>query len=172
MVLLRVRRMRELGLPLDRIAGLVTGPAADLRAELDALDAELAAQADRIAAQRARLAALRADAGDPDLPPPLDALFARAAAAGDPPRALQQEEELLLDLALHPERGGWSASCTSRSSSGRDGWSPRPSSGCSWTGAPSCPRSSAGSWSACRSCCRTGRLPDQGSRRVVRTVPS
>ena len=104
-VLLRVRRMRELGLPLDRIAGLVAAPAPDLRAELDALDAELAAQAERIAAQRARLAVLRAEAVDPELPPPLDAVFARAAAEGAPPRALQQDKELLLlDLALHRER--------------------------------------------------------------------
>jgi DNA-binding transcriptional MerR regulator len=104
-VLLRVRRMRELGLPLDRIAGLLAAPAADLRAGLDALDAELAAQAERIAAQRARFATLRADAGDPELPPPLDAVFARAAAEGVPLRALRQDEELLLlDLALHPGR--------------------------------------------------------------------
>jgi DNA-binding transcriptional MerR regulator len=103
--LLRVRRLRELGLPLGRIAELLAAPGPDLHRALDALDAELAAQAERIAAQRAQLADLRAHPGDPELPPPLDAVFARAAAEGAPARALEQDKELLLlDLALHPER--------------------------------------------------------------------
>lgn len=103
--LLRVRRMRELGLALDRIAELVEGPEPALHDALDALDAELAAQAERIAAQRARLARLRAASPDLELPEPLAAIFAKAAADGAPARALAQEKEvLLLDLALHPER--------------------------------------------------------------------
>ena len=48
--LLRVRRLRELGLSLDRIAALLAAPEPDLHRALDALDAELAAQAERIAA--------------------------------------------------------------------------------------------------------------------------
>jgi DNA-binding transcriptional MerR regulator len=105
--LLRIRRMRELGLPLERIGGLLDGPEPDLHDALDALDAELAAQADRIAAQRTRLAALRASNPDPELPEPLGRLFAAAAADGAPPRAIQQEKEvLLLDLALHPAHAG------------------------------------------------------------------
>jgi DNA-binding transcriptional MerR regulator len=103
--LLRVRRMRELGLPLERIADLLGGPETDLLAALDALDDELAAQAARIAAQRARLAALRASGSHPDLPEPLGRIFADAIARGAPERAVTQEKEvLLLDLALHPER--------------------------------------------------------------------
>jgi DNA-binding transcriptional MerR regulator len=103
--LLRVRRMRELGLPLDRIAQLLDGAELDLHDALDALDAELAAQAERIAAQRANLARLRAASPDPELPEPLAVLFAKAAAEGAPARALEMEKEvLLLDLALHPER--------------------------------------------------------------------
>lgn len=103
--LLRVRRLRELGLSLERIAELLAAPEPDLHRALDALDAELAAQAERIAAQREGLARLRAQPGDPELPPPLDAVFARAAAEGVPARALAQDKELLLlDLALHPER--------------------------------------------------------------------
>jgi DNA-binding transcriptional MerR regulator len=102
--LLRVRRLRELGLALDRIAALLAGPETELHEELDALDAELAAQAERIAEQRARLAQLRANPR-PDLPERLGELFAEAAADGLPPRALAHEQEaVLLQLALHPER--------------------------------------------------------------------
>lgn len=100
--LLRIRRMRELGLALDRIAELLDAPEPDVRDALDALDAELAAQAERIAEHRARLAGLR---GDLELPDRAAEVFAAAAAAGAPVRVLQQEREaLLLDLALHPER--------------------------------------------------------------------
>jgi DNA-binding transcriptional MerR regulator len=103
--LLRVRRMRELGLPLDRIGELLAGSEPDLHDALDALDAELAAQAERIAEQRERLARLRASSPDPELPEPLAVIFAKAAADGAPARALAMEKEvLLLDLALHPER--------------------------------------------------------------------
>jgi DNA-binding transcriptional MerR regulator len=103
--LLRVRRMRDLGLPLERIADLLTGPETGLLDALDALDAELAAQAERIAAQRARLAELRASNPDPELPERLGRIFADAVAAGAPERAVTQEKEvLLLDMALHPER--------------------------------------------------------------------
>lgn len=103
--LLRVRRLRELGLSLERVAELLDGPEPTLLAALDALDAELAAQAERIAEQRARLAQLRAGNPDPELPEPIARLFARYADAGAPARAIQQEKEvLLLDLALHPGR--------------------------------------------------------------------
>jgi len=100
-----VRRLRELGLPLDRIAQLLDGTEPALHEALDALDAELAAQAERIAVQREQLARLRAASPDPELPEPLAALFAGAVAAGVPARAVAQDREfLLIDLALHPER--------------------------------------------------------------------
>ncbi|MCO1654286.1 helix-turn-helix domain-containing protein [Pseudonocardia humida] len=103
--LLRVRRLRELGLALDRIAELLDGAEPALHEALDALDAELAAQAERIAAQRAQLARLRAASPDPELPEPLAVIFAKAVADGAPARAVALEKEvLLLDLALHPER--------------------------------------------------------------------
>lgn len=103
--LLRVRRLRELGLPLDRIAQLLDGTEPALHEALDALDAELAAQAERIAAQREHLARLRGSSPDPELPEPLAVMFAKAAADGAPARAIAMEKEvLLLDLALHPER--------------------------------------------------------------------
>lgn len=106
--LLRVRRLRELGLDLGRIATLLAAEAddrPDLQTALDELDAELAAQADRIAAQRARLAQVRAANPDPELPVPLAQAFAAAAASGMSARTLRQEREVvLLDLALHPER--------------------------------------------------------------------
>jgi len=103
--LLRVRRLRELGLPLDRIAELLDGDEPALHEALDALDAELAAQAERITAQREHLARLRAASPDPELPEPLAVLFAKALADGAPARMMAMEKEvLLLDLALHPER--------------------------------------------------------------------
>lgn len=103
--LLRIRRMRELGLPLERITELVDAPRPDLHSALDALDAELAARAGRIAAQRVELARLRATSPDPALPDRLAEAFAAAAAAGLPARTLEQEKNLvLLDLALHPEQ--------------------------------------------------------------------
>lgn len=102
---LRVRRLRDLGLSLPRIGELLDADEPDLHRALDALDAELAARAAVIAAQREHLADLRARPGDPELPPPLDAVFAEAVAGGVPARALQHDKELLLlDLALHPER--------------------------------------------------------------------
>lgn len=103
--LLRVRRLRELGLSLDRIGELLDGDEPAIDKALDALDAELAAQAERINEQRARLAALRAASPDPELPEPLAVIFAKAAADGYSARALAQEKELiLLHLATDPER--------------------------------------------------------------------
>jgi DNA-binding transcriptional MerR regulator len=103
--LLRVRRMRELGLSLERIAELLDSDEPTLHGALDALDAELAAQAERITAQRARLAELRASNPDPELPEPLAVIFAKSAADGTPARALAQEKEvIMIHLAMHPER--------------------------------------------------------------------
>lgn len=102
--LLRVRRLRQLGLPLERIADLLDTAEPAVDDALDALDAELAAQAERIAEQRARLAQLRAASADPEVPAPLARIFATAAAEGMPLRVIQQEKEmLLLSMALHPE---------------------------------------------------------------------
>lgn len=102
---LRIRRLREIGLSLDRIGELLNGPATAVDPALDELDAELADQAERIAARRAALARLRAAGTDPQLPGRLGALHARAIAAGAPERALGVDRDfLLLDLALHPEQ--------------------------------------------------------------------
>lgn len=102
---LRIRRMREIGLPLDRIGELLGGPVTAMHAALDELDAELAEQAEQIAARRTALARLRAAGTDPELPGRLGALQAKAIAEGVPERALAVDKEfLLMDLALHPER--------------------------------------------------------------------
>lgn len=102
---LRIRRMREIGLPLDRIDALLAGPVTAMHAALDELDVELAEQAEQIAARRTALARLRAAGTDPELPGRLGALQAKAIADGVPERALMVDKEfLLMDLALHPER--------------------------------------------------------------------
>lgn len=73
---LRIKRLASLGIPLERMAGLLdsgvgrdSGTAAsELLAELDA---EFAAQIDRLTTQRETIARLRASDAAPDVPPEL-----------------------------------------------------------------------------------------------------
>ncbi|WP_033342789.1 MerR family transcriptional regulator [Catenuloplanes japonicus] len=89
-LLLRVRRLAELGLSLDEIPALLD---ADDRAGdvLDRLDAELAAQIERLTARRAVIARLRAAGARPDLPPELAGI---PAADGVTPEAARVDREL------------------------------------------------------------------------------
>lgn len=67
--LLRIRRLTELGVPLDRVPQLLddaTGSSSDVLLELDR---ELAAQVERLEAQRREIARLVAEGRRPDLPP-------------------------------------------------------------------------------------------------------
>lgn len=88
-LLLRVRRLAELGLPLDEIPALLeAGDRAD--AVLEQLDDELAAQIDRLTARRAVIARLRAAGASPDLPPELAGLTA----PGLIPETARQDRDL------------------------------------------------------------------------------
>ncbi|MBM2618414.1 MerR family transcriptional regulator [Actinoplanes sp. LDG1-06] len=73
-LLLRIRRLAELGIALEEIPPmLATGGRAD--AVLDDLDRELAAQIERLTARRAVIARLRAAGASPDTPPELAELL-------------------------------------------------------------------------------------------------
>jgi len=103
--LIRIRRLRELGVPLARVrAVLDAGESFD--DVLDAFDAELAARAAEIAGQRARIAGLRGRGADPELPEPLGALFAELT-AGSPDASRgavdRGKATVLLALALAPD---------------------------------------------------------------------
>ncbi len=103
LALVRIRRLRELGLPLRRIGELLDGPETGWRDALRRLDAELAAEQLELARRRAVLAEVLAMPGDLALPPRLAAVLDQARAAGYPERTLQQERDaILLALALNP----------------------------------------------------------------------
>ncbi|HWR86083.1 MAG TPA: MerR family transcriptional regulator [Rhodoglobus sp.] len=67
---LRIKRLGELGIALERMPALLAAPDDGAEA-LDSLDAELAAQIERLTRQRQTIARLRAEGSAPDLPPDL-----------------------------------------------------------------------------------------------------
>ncbi|QCQ16306.1 MerR family transcriptional regulator [Microbacterium sp. RG1] len=95
---LRIRRLAAVGIPLDEMAALLDGEAADPGALLDTLDAELAAQIDRLRAQRSLIARLRATDAAPDVPPELAPHLAVLAAAGGPAglASMDRDQSVLL----------------------------------------------------------------------------
>ncbi|MCM4076073.1 MerR family transcriptional regulator [Paractinoplanes hotanensis] len=97
-LLLRIRRLAELGFPLDEIPPLLeTEGRAD--AVLDELDRELAAQIERLTARREVIARLRAAGASPDTPPELAGLIAIPAGGADlPPAMLRHDREVMLLL--------------------------------------------------------------------------
>ncbi|WP_253768014.1 MerR family transcriptional regulator [Goodfellowiella coeruleoviolacea] len=102
--LMRVRRLRELGIPLARVRELLDD-GAPLAVTLDELDAELAAKQDAIAAQRRRLAELRQGRLDPELPAAFAEMFSELAAHGVPAEVLASEKEaVLITLAIDPDQ--------------------------------------------------------------------
>ncbi|WDZ82204.1 MerR family DNA-binding transcriptional regulator [Micromonospora cathayae] len=110
-LLLRVRRLAELGIPLDDIPPmLASGDRADT--VLDELDRELAAQIERLTARREVIARLRAAGASPDTPPELAGLLAGAAAAGAadlPSEMLQHDREVMLLLHHRLDENGRAA---------------------------------------------------------------
>ncbi|MBL7255842.1 MerR family transcriptional regulator [Paractinoplanes lichenicola] len=97
-LLLRIRRLAELGIPLDEIPPLLES---DSRAGtvLDDLDRELAAQIERLAARRQVIARLRAAGASPDTPPELAGLLTNVADAPDlPAEMLRHDREMMLLL--------------------------------------------------------------------------
>ncbi len=85
--LLRIRRLAELGIGLDRMPTLLDDPDDDATTDvLDELDAELAETVERLQALRRRIADLRADGVRPDLPPGVVDLIAFMRRSGARPQ--------------------------------------------------------------------------------------
>lgn len=95
-LLLRIRRLAELGIPLDEIPPLLADPD---RADtvLDDLDRELAAQITRLTERRAVIARLRAAGVSPDTPPDLAGVMA-ASAQDLPPELARLDREMMMLL--------------------------------------------------------------------------
>lgn len=99
---LRIRRLASLGIPLERMRGLLDEAGDDTSggagALLDELDAELAEQIDRLAGQRDLIARLREHSAFPDLPPDLAPFLAAFAAAGLSPELarIDRDQSVLL----------------------------------------------------------------------------
>jgi DNA-binding transcriptional MerR regulator len=66
---LRIKRLSELGIPLQALPGLLDGGEGGQDSLLDRLDSELEAEITRLAARRALIAQLRREGSAPDLPP-------------------------------------------------------------------------------------------------------
>lgn len=105
--LLRIRRLRELGLSVPRIRELLGDGPATVRAALDELDRELAQRQREIEEQRGRIAELRSSTMDLDLPEPVAEVFDRLELDGLPADLLELEKSAVLLLhALAPEHAG------------------------------------------------------------------
>ncbi|MCP3799653.1 MerR family transcriptional regulator [Allokutzneria sp. A3M-2-11 16] len=96
----RIRRLRELGLSLDQIRGLIGEEPRSLEEALSTLDEELAGQERRISAQRKRIAELRASTEDPEIPGALGEMLRGLEAAGADERMLRREKEAVLLIAV------------------------------------------------------------------------
>ncbi|WP_127506321.1 MerR family transcriptional regulator [Actinoplanes solisilvae] len=98
-LLLRIRRLAELGISLDEIRPMLraTGRA---DAVLDDLDRELATQIEQLTARREVIAQLRAAGTRPDLPPELAGLLASVDSDGPglPPELREYDREVMLLL--------------------------------------------------------------------------
>lgn len=97
----RIRRLASLGIPLERMSGLLDDTASDGGGLLAELDAELAAQIERLTQQRALIARLRAHDAAPDLPPelaPFLAVFEASGRSADLARIDRDQSVLLAHL--------------------------------------------------------------------------
>ncbi|MGO1049542.1 MerR family transcriptional regulator [Crossiella sp. CA198] len=99
--LLRIRRLRELGLSVPRIRELLGEGPATVRAALDELDRDLAARQREISKQRKKIAELRASTADLDLPEPVAGIFDRLALSEAGVSADMQDLEQSAVLLLH-----------------------------------------------------------------------
>jgi DNA-binding transcriptional MerR regulator len=98
--LLRIKRLAAVGVPLERMPGLLDDPdGGDAGALLDELDAELGAQIDRLTRRRAVIARLRDHRAAPDVPPELAPFFAVWAASGMSPELMKADREHSVLLA-------------------------------------------------------------------------
>ncbi|WP_328474314.1 MerR family transcriptional regulator [Actinoplanes sp. NBC_00393] len=105
-LLLRIRRLAELGIALDEIPPLLQ---ADGRADavLDELDRELAAQIERLTARRAVIARLRAAGASPDTPPELAGVL--GSGPDLPAEMLQHDREVMMLLHHRLDESGRAA---------------------------------------------------------------
>lgn len=91
--LLRIKHLAAVGIPLDRMAGLLDDMDEDSATLLTELDVELAGQIDRLVAQREMIARLRSHEAPPDLPPELAPFIAMFAAPGLSPEMARSDRE-------------------------------------------------------------------------------
>lgn len=96
---LRIKRLAALGIPLDRMPGLLDDSDGDPKTLLDELDLELAEQIDRLTGQRELIARLRDHSAAPDVPPELAPFFAVFAAAGLSPDLVRADRDQSVLLA-------------------------------------------------------------------------
>lgn len=96
---LRIKRLASLGIPLERMPGLLDEPDGDATTLLDELDRELSGQIDRLTEQRDLIARLRDHRAAPDLPPELAPFLAAFAAAGATPELARFDREQTVLLA-------------------------------------------------------------------------
>lgn len=98
--LLRIKRLAAVGIPLERMSGLLDdADSGDTGALLDELDAELAVQIDQLTGRRAVIALLRDHRAAPDVPPELAPFFATWAASGISPELMKADREHSVLLA-------------------------------------------------------------------------
>lgn len=105
----RIRRLRELGIPLSQVAALLDAPPEAVARALDTLDAELTASIVELQERRDRLRALRDADLDAELPAGLSDLPRRLLAAGVSAESVAVEKDALL-LGLTVLDGGFHAS--------------------------------------------------------------
>lgn len=96
---LRITRLASLGIPLERMPGLLDDTSDDAGALLDELDAEMAGQIDRLTRQRDLIARLRDHNAAPDLPPELAPFLMVFATAGLPPELVKIDRDQSILLA-------------------------------------------------------------------------
>ncbi|ASO23012.1 DNA-binding transcriptional MerR regulator [Actinoalloteichus hoggarensis] len=106
-MVLRVRRLVEIGFALREIADLLDAPPEVLRGSLDELDAELASRQEHLAARRAALARFRELDHDPRLPESVARAQAMMRDWGMPPAVVEAERDavLLATAMLRPATG-------------------------------------------------------------------
>ncbi|MEU4830908.1 MerR family transcriptional regulator [Streptosporangium sp. NPDC023615] len=103
--LLRIKRLAALGLPLDRVAGVLDSEEEDHDDLLGDLERELDAQIARLTRQRTLLGVIREHRASPDVPPELARFFETFALAGASPamNRIDRDQSVLLAHLLGEE---------------------------------------------------------------------
>ncbi|MGC5010207.1 MerR family transcriptional regulator [Streptosporangium sp. DT93] len=103
--LLRIKRLAALGLPLDRVAGVLDAEEGDHDDLLGGLERELDDRIARLTRQRTLLRVIREHRTAPDVPPELARFFAAFALAGTSPamNRIDRDQSVLLAHLLGEE---------------------------------------------------------------------